>query len=213
MNEWVIYSIGFVAQILFSSRLLVQWIKSEKAGKVLSPTLFWKLSLLASCTLIIYGVLRKDIVIILGQAVSYYIYIRNLRLKREWFKFSLPVRILALVLPPLGFTLLLMTEQYNLQDILFNASIPAPVLYWGGVGQIIFTFRFVYQWLVSEKKNQSVLPIGFWLISLTGSLIMISYFIIRVDYVLIIGHLFGITVYVRNIMLWMKERKAKAEKD
>lgn len=210
MNEWVIYSIGFVAQILFSSRLLVQWIKSEKAGKVLSPTLFWKLSLLASCTLIVYGVLRQDIVIILGQAVSYYIYIRNLRLKREWFKFSLPLRIIALVLPPLAFTLLLMTEQYSLQGILFNASIPAPVLYWGGVGQIIFTFRFVYQWLVSEKKNQSVLPIGFWLISLTGSLIMISYFIIRLDYVLIIGHVFGITVYTRNIMLWMKERKANA---
>jgi lipid-A-disaccharide synthase-like uncharacterized protein len=100
-----------------------------------------------------------------------------------------------------------MTEQYNLQDILFNASIPAPVLYWGGVGQIIFTFRFVYQWLVSEQKNQSVLPIGFWLISLTGSIIMISYFIIRLDYVLIIGHLFGIAVYLRNIMLWLKERK------
>ncbi|NNC86621.1 MAG: lauroyl acyltransferase [Bacteroidia bacterium] len=209
MNDSVIYAIGFIAQILFSSRLLVQWIKSEKAGKVLSPTLFWKLSLLASCTLIIYGVLRQDIVIILGQAVSYYIYIRNLRLKREWFKFSFSVRFLALVLPPLSFTLLLMTEQYNLQDILFNASIPAPVLYWGGIGQIIFTFRFVYQWLVSEKKNESVLPIGFWLISLTGSLIMISYFVIRLDYVLIIGHLFGITVYTRNIMLWIKDRKVQ----
>ena len=211
MNEWLIFSIGIFAQILFSSRLLVQWIKSEKAGKVLSPTLFWQLSLLASCTLIIYGVLRKDIVIILGQAVSYYIYIRNLRLKREWLKFSLPLRVFALVLPPLGFTLLLMTEQYNLQDILFNASIPAPVLYWGGVGQIIFTFRFVYQWLVSEKKNKSVLPIGFWLISLTGSVIMISYFIIRLDFVLIIGHMFGIAVYSRNIMIWLRERKENLE--
>jgi len=207
MNEWVIYAIGFFAQILFLSRLLVQWIKSERAGRVLSPTLFWKLSLLASCTLIVYGVLRKDIVIILGQAISYYIYIRNLRLKREWLKFSLAIRILALVLPPLAFTLLLMTEQYNLKDILFNASIPAPVLYWGGVGQVIFTFRFVYQWLVSEQKSQSILPIGFWLISLVGSLIMISYFIIRLDYVLIIGHVFGITVYSRNIMLWIKEKR------
>ena len=207
MNEWVIFSIGIFAQILFSSRLLVQWLKSEKAGKVLSPTLFWQLSLLASCTLIIYGVLRKDIVIILGQAVSYYIYIRNLRLKREWLKFSLPVRVLALILPPVAFTMLLSTDQYDLNGILFNASIPEPVLYWGGIGQIIFTFRFVYQWLISERKHQSILPIGFWLISLTGSLIMISYFIIRLDYVLIIGHLFGITVYSRNIMLWLRERK------
>ncbi|MBT8196461.1 MAG: lipid-A-disaccharide synthase N-terminal domain-containing protein, partial [Bacteroidia bacterium] len=112
MNDSVIYAIGFIAQILFSSRLLVQWIKSEKAGKVLSPTLFWKLSLLASCTLIVYGVLRQDIVIILGQAVSYYNYIRNLRLKREWLKFSFNVRFIALVLPPLSFALLIMTEQY-----------------------------------------------------------------------------------------------------
>ena len=213
MNETIIFSIGIFAQILFSSRLIVQWLKSEKAGKVLSPTLFWQLSLLASCTLIIYGVLRKDVVIILGQAVSYYIYIRNLRLKREWKKFSLPVRILGLVLPPVAFALLLMTEHYNLNDILFNASIPAPVLYWGGVGQIIFTFRFVYQWLVSERKNKSVLPIGFWIISLIGSLLMISYFIIRLDYVLIIGHLFGITVYTRNIMIWLNERKEQSELD
>ena len=211
MNESIIFSIGIFAQILFSSRLLVQWLKSEKAGKVLSPTLFWQLSLLASCTLIIYGVLRKDIVIILGQAVSYYIYIRNLRLKREWLKFSFPIRVIALVLPPLAFTLLLMTEHYSLEEILFNASIPAPVLYWGGVGQVIFTFRFVYQWLVSESKHKSVLPIGFWIISFAGSLLMISYFIIRLDYVLIIGHLFGITVYTRNIMIWIKQRKTELE--
>lgn len=209
MNDWIVFSIGIFAQILFSSRLLVQWLKSEKAGKVLSPTLFWQLSLLASCTLIIYGILRKDIVIILGQAVSYYIYIRNLRLKREWRKISSVVRIAALFLPPLSFGILLMTKEYNLQDILFNASIPAPVLYWGGLGQVIFTFRFIYQWIISERKSKSILPIGFWIISLVGSLLMISYFIIRLDYVLIIGHIFGITVYARNVMIWAKEKKSE----
>lgn len=209
MNEGIVFSIGIFAQILFSSRLLVQWIKSEKAGKVLSPTLFWQLSLLASCSLIIYGVLRKDVVIILGQAVSYYIYIRNLRLKKEWRKFSLPIRFFALVLPPLGFTLLLTTEQFSWEEILFNASIPGPILFWGGVGQVIFTSRFVYQWVVSESKHKSVLPIGFWIISFTGSLFMIGYFIIRLDYPLIIGHLFGLTVYTRNIMIWLKEKKTR----
>ncbi len=53
MSNWIIYSIGFLAQILFSSRLLIQWIQSEKVKKVLTPVLFWQLSLIASFLLFV----------------------------------------------------------------------------------------------------------------------------------------------------------------
>ena len=87
MSDWLIYTIGFIAQILFSSRLVVQWITSEKQRKVITPTLFWTLSLIASFLLFIYGYLRDDFAIMLGQTLTYFIYIRNLQLQNEWQKF------------------------------------------------------------------------------------------------------------------------------
>ena len=77
MNNWIVYSIGFLAQLLFSSRLLVQWVISEKNKKVLTPSTFWTLSLLASFLLFVYGYLRDDFAIMLGQAITYFIYIRT----------------------------------------------------------------------------------------------------------------------------------------
>ena len=78
MSPFLIYTIGFVAQLLFSGRLLVQWILSEKSKRIVTPSLFWKLSLIASFLLFVYGYLRDDFAIMLGQALTYYIYIRNL---------------------------------------------------------------------------------------------------------------------------------------
>ena len=86
MSSWIIISIGALAQILFSSRLLLQWILSEKHKKVLTPVLFWELSLLASFLLFIYGYLRDDFAIMLGQMITYYIYIRNMQLQHQWQK-------------------------------------------------------------------------------------------------------------------------------
>lgn len=71
----MVFVIGFLAQALFSARILVQWIMSERARRVLSPTIFWVLSLLASCLLCFYGWLRDDFAIVIGQVIAYYIYI------------------------------------------------------------------------------------------------------------------------------------------
>ena len=84
MTNWIIYSIGFLAQVLFSSRLLVQWITSEKQRKVITPTTFWTFSLVASFLMFIYGYLREDFAIMLGQALTYFIYIRNLQIQEQW---------------------------------------------------------------------------------------------------------------------------------
>lgn len=207
MNQYLVFAIGFTAQILFSARLLVQWIFSERAGKVLSPLLFWQLSVLASFLLVLYGVLRHDAAIILGQAVTYGIYIRNLHYHGFWKKIPMAVRFLMILFPIFALGQLLSGEAYNLAKIVGNKDIPVSLLLWGIIGQMVFTFRFVLQWLYSEKRRQSLLPIEFWLVSILGSLMVLSYAIIRRDPVLIIGQVFGFVVYFRNTQLWWRQRR------
>ena len=101
MSNWLIYSVGFTAQILFSSRLVVQWVTSEKQRKVITPTLFWTLSLFASFLLFVYGYLRDDFAIMLGQSLTYFIYIRNLQLQNEWQKFPKLLRWFLFLAPTL----------------------------------------------------------------------------------------------------------------
>jgi len=206
MNPYLVYAIGFTAQILFSARLLVQWFKSEKAGKVLSPILFWQLSILASFLLIIYGILRKDLVIIAGQAISYCIYIRNLHFHGSWGRIPLPFRLFAIIFPFAALILLSLGQDYNFQNILFNEEISMPLLIWGAAGQIIFTFRFIYQWIRMEKARESILPKGFWVISIIGSFMVMSYGVFRHDPVLILGQMFGFVVYGRNILIALKKQ-------
>ena len=201
MENFHIYAIGFLAQALFSARLLVQWIKSEKAGLSLSPAIFWQLSILASWLLFVYGLLRNDFAIILGQIIAYSIYIRNLQLQNQWKKLPVITRIIALATPFVA--ILLMSSNWDLhyQKLFNNTDIPIALMIWGIIGQVTFTFRFVYQWIYSEKKGQSCLPIGFWIISILGSIMILSYAIYRIDPVLFIGQGFGIVVYARNISL------------
>jgi lipid-A-disaccharide synthase-like uncharacterized protein len=75
---WI--AIGFLGQILFSGRFLVQWIVSEKQGKSVVPLAFWILSMFGGIFLLAYAVWRKDPVFILGQSTGFLIYSRNLYL-------------------------------------------------------------------------------------------------------------------------------------
>lgn len=205
MSDWLIYTIGFIAQILFSSRLVIQWITSEKQRKVITPTLFWTLSLVASFLLFIYGYLRDDFAIMLGQTLTYFIYIRNLQLQNQWQKFHWSLRWFLY-----SFPILIAIYYFNNnvidRDVLFkNEAIPTWLLWLGIISQVVFTLRFVYQWLYSEYKKSSSLPLGFWLLSLTGSVLILTYAIIRKDPVLFIGHLLGSIIYIRNLILLHKQ--------
>ncbi len=201
MSGLAVTLIGFAAQALFSARMLVQWILSERARKVLSPTLFWVLSLIASILLCIYGWLRSDFAIILGQLFSYYIYLWNLRVKKALVKVPVWIRILlcllpvALCIPVAGNA----PEAYN--RFFANPDIPFWLLVYGSAGQIIFTLRFIYQWFYSVRLGRSVLPAGFWIISLIGSVTICSYAIFRADPVLIVGQSVGLIAYTRNLII------------
>ena len=77
----------------------------------------------------------------------------------------------------------------------------------GFLGQAIFTARFLVQWVVSEKKRDSVVPVAFWWLSLFGGMTLLSYAISRRDPVIIVGQGMGLVVYVRNLMLVGKARR------
>ena len=205
MSNWLIYGIGFIAQILFSSRLIVQWITPEREKKVVTPTLFWTLSLIASFLLFIYGYLRNDFAIMLGQGLTYFIYIRNLQLQNEWQKIHWVARLLLYSVPTL-IVLYYFNNNVIDKDLLFkNEAIPQWLLWLGIISQIVFTLRFVYQWIYSEYKKSSSLPFGFWFLSLVGSILILIYAIYRRDPVLLVGHLLGSIIYIRNLILIRKD--------
>ncbi|MBN1924689.1 MAG: lipid-A-disaccharide synthase N-terminal domain-containing protein [Prolixibacteraceae bacterium] len=199
--DLLIFSIGFLSQMLFFARTIVQWFKSEKAGKILSPVLFWQISLTASIIMLIYGILRNDPAIIIGQFLVFYIYVRNLQLQKAWRKIPGYFRIISLFLPLACIAWIILFGNNRFDSIFHNQDIKPWLLYFGISAQIIFTFRFIYQWLVSEKKKISELPPGFWFISLAGSLMIFTYAIFRKDPVLFLGHMGSMTMYVRNLML------------
>lgn len=88
-----------------------------------------------------------------------------------------------------------------------------PSLVWVGIGligQLAFSGRMLLQWIVSEKKRQSIITASFWWFSLTGGLLLFSYFVWRQDPIGILGQAFGIVIYIRNIRLLGKQRRRAA---
>ena len=201
MKHLLVYGLGFASQILYFSRTIVQWFKSEHEGEVISPVIYWQLSLLASLFLLSYGILRDDFSIVLGQFLVYFIYIRNLQLKNAWLNFPHLIRIIAILLPFLFFIWLSAGSNHTWKNLFSNKQVPVSLMIWGSAGQIIFSFRFLYQWIFSENRKDSVLPLGFWIISSIGSMMILVYSIIRLDPILFISHSTGIFMYIRNILI------------
>lgn len=201
MNDYLIYALGFVAQILFFTRTIAQWFKSEQQGEVISPIIYWQISLGGSILMLTYGILRNDFAIVLGQFIVYGIYIRNLQLKHAWNAMHTVAKGLSVLVPLVYLGWLIFGGSNNFSSILNNKDVPLYLMIWGSAGQIIFTFRFVYQWIYSESRKNSVLPLGFWIISTIGSLMIFTYAIYRLDPVLFAAHSLGLFIYFRNILL------------
>lgn len=207
----MLYTLGFLAQFFFSARIIVQWILSEKAKKVISPAIFWQLSLLGSYLLFFYGWFMDDFAIIFGQIISYYIYIWNLQIKKSWKKIPGFFRYILLLTPFVAIGYMLSNHSDFIQQFFKNKDVPLGLLIYGSLGQVIFTLRFVYQWIYSHQRHESLLPLGFWVISLSGACVIISYAIIRQDPVLILGQSTGILAYSRNIYLLYRNKKQNVE--
>jgi len=80
----------------------------------------------------------------------------------------------------------------------------------GFLGQALFGARFIIQWIVSEKKGESTIPLSFWYCSIGGAVVLLTYAIHRQDPVFIIGQSLGSVVYIRNLVLIDRKRKSMA---
>lgn len=76
----------------------------------------------------------------------------------------------------------------------------------GLFGQLLFSCRFLVQWITSEKMKKSVIPVAFWYLSIGGSVTLLSYAIYRTDPVFILGQAGGLVIYMRNLVLIHREK-------
>lgn len=203
-SHWLIFVIGFTAQLLFSARLVTQWLKSEKAKNVETPVLFWKLSLLGSIMLFTYGYLREDLAIMIGQVLTYGVYWRNLRLDGEWKNRNLVFKIIVTIFPVLVGVYIVFFGRLDWKMLWNGENLSTWLIILGILGQLVYTSRFFYQIYYSEKHHESSLPRIFWIISLAGSSLLFTYGIFRKDPVLMSAHFFGGIIYIRNLYLIKK---------
>ncbi len=79
----------------------------------------------------------------------------------------------------------------------------------GFTGQGLFASRFIVQWIYSENKGESLIPLSFWYLSIFGGIGLLIYAIFRKDPVIILGQSFGILIYLRNLILIYKKHNEK----
>lgn len=82
-------------------------------------------------------------------------------------------------------------------------------LAFGVVAQLVFTGRFLVQWIVSEKEGRSVMPVSFWILSIIGGTMTLIYGIARYEAVIIMGQALANVIYARNLVLIAREKRAK----
>lgn len=196
----MILLLGFLSQGLFGIRLLVQLWHTERFKSTAAPSLYWFISLWAALFYLCYGVLRQDIVIVLGQLFTYFIYIRNVQLQGKWSDSPIFVKMFYLAIP---FVMLIWFALTT--ETLALSSLNNPILLLGFLGQLMMNVRFIVQWLYAERVNNAAFPTFFWYVSITGSLMLMIYGCWHpthgFDPVIIVSQLLAMTVYVRSVYL------------
>ena len=89
----------------------------------------------------------------------------------------------------------------DLSNFLKDFEITSPWHLLGLAGTLMFSMRFIVQWIVSERRKESVIPIAFWYLSIFGSLLSLVYAFARREPVFILQFMFNSFIYVRNLML------------
>ncbi len=83
-------------------------------------------------------------------------------------------------------------------------------LAFGIIAQLLFTARFLVQWLVSEREGNSVMPLSFWYFSMAGGAMTLVYGIVKREPIIIMGQALAVVIYVRNLMLIFRNRKRRS---
>ena len=209
--SWV-YLLGLAGMGIYGLRILIQWYLSEKSHKVESPGIYWVLSSIGAIILYLYGWLRKDFSIIFGESVGYYIYMWNIGILGLYRKVPKIVVVLQALFPLVILALIVRDIPTFVDTFLRNEQVPPKLLLFGVLGQLTFEIRSVYQLVYSYKRKQSILPLGHWVLAVVGSTMIITYGLIRHDWVLVLGQ-FSIFFSARNLMISLAEQRRKKQEE
>lgn len=210
-----LYCLGFVSAFAFGGRFLLQWLTSEIKGKSTVPRSFWILSLIGNISLLIHSIIQVQFHVALIQSCNAVISWRNLDLLKPPMERTSFGKTWAFLIASVTVTTLLFLVQ-NPDDLFRipvapwqSEGVGSMPLSWhliGTVGLILFNSRFWVQWWSAERQGRSYLGPAFWWISLIGDALCLVYFIPIKDSVNLIGPIFGLIPYVRNLMLLSKQQ-------
>jgi lipid-A-disaccharide synthase-like uncharacterized protein len=108
---------------------------------------------------------------------------------------------------------MLVAFSHQLTDYLYDVFV-ARFDFWlafGILAQLLFTARFIVQWIASERAGRSVMPMAFWVFSIVGGMMTLVYGLVRREPIIIMGQALAVGIYVRNVMFVIKERAARGK--
>lgn len=206
--------LGIVGSTIFFGRFYVQWLASERAGRSVMPVLFWYMSSIGSVLLMTFAVVTRSPVGALGQSFNLVVYGRNLiHIWRDKGTLT-PLRSrfvhgIAAVVAIVAVTLVVRVWWAEYGEARTQpAEISRSIWFWlaiGVAGQALFAARFILQWVATEMKKKSVIPVAFWYLSVTAASLQAISFLQRREWVFGIGILSTLLIYLRNI--WMVHRE------
>lgn len=222
MDDWriLLYPLGFIPNIAFGLRFLLQWLQSERKGESIVSPLFWYLSIVGNVLFMLHAFIQMQYPICLIQGCNAVLSWRNLNLfhggantiSRQTV-IGILVTVIATITGAFFFQegdqwMRIPTAPWQVkQDGLIS-------LQWhliGTLGFILFSSRFWIQWWMAENAKKSYLPESFWWVSLSGAVFILAYSIRINDSVNIIGPSIGLIPYLRNLMLIRKSRLETAK--
>jgi lipid-A-disaccharide synthase-like uncharacterized protein len=217
----ILYPLGLLSSIFFTSRVIYQWTLSEKSGSSESPKGFWILSLGGHGVHLIHSILQMQLPLALVQACNLVIARRNLNLIQ-------PTSIhLSLIRVIIHFVLLVFLTLFCYLALCYfqgefiwmraptfpifgltpkTPSIALQTL--GLIGIILYSSRFWVQWVTIERSGKSYLGPSFWIVSLLGAILSTIYFIAIYDWINILGTGFTLIPYIRNLLFIYRKKVA-----
>jgi len=207
-------AIGFVASIIFYGRFYLQWYTSERQGRSVVPIGFWYMSSAGSLLLFGYGVYVQSPIGTLSHCFNTFIYARNLihvwragdilTRRRSMIVHGLALAVIATAVCLLIFTWLNVIDRARPGE----SEDAARTWFWiavGVAGQALFAGRFIIQWLTTERRRESIIPVAFWYLSVAASVLQFASFVQLGDWIFALGIATTLPIYARN--LWIIHRR------
>jgi lipid-A-disaccharide synthase-like uncharacterized protein len=192
---------GWIGQACFFSRVLIQWVASERARASVAPRTFWWLSLCGSLLVSGYAIERGQPVMLVSLVIGGAIAVRNLTLRDDRSRRAHRTRAEGLWLLALALVLVaaLITAELATSEKILGSSWPWTTI--GILGQTLWVARFPLQWWSSERSGSSQFPVSFWWTSLAGNLLLLAYALHLRDTVFVLGFVLGPVIQARNLIL------------